>query len=155
MATCVWVSARACPACSTPALTDLVIALADPLHHPENTLYDHVLGLEHLVPESLIGRAMHALRSARGQHGLEHGLGLATKPGPDLVGPATRPVEAVLALGRVGQVRAVATEEVPACSIELHHWPGEHANPWGLAPDRVRLRAHGKRMGWCRSWYGV
>ncbi len=31
----------------------------------------------------------------------------------------------------------------------------EHANPWGLVPDRARLRAHGKRMGWCRSWYGV
>src|SRR5215207_7503236 len=25
----------------------------------------------------------------------------------------------------------------------------------GLAPDRGRLRAHGKRAGWCRSWYGV
>src|SRR3954468_5025453 len=25
----------------------------------------------------------------------------------------------------------------------------------GLAPDRGRLRAHGTRAGWCRSWYGV
>src|SRR5215216_5917420 len=33
--------------------------------------------------------------------------------------------------------------------------PGEHANPWGLASGRVRLLAHGKRVGWCRSWYGV
>src|SRR4051812_1033410 len=31
----------------------------------------------------------------------------------------------------------------------------EHANPWGLASGRGRLRAHGKRVGWCRSWYGV
>jgi sRNA-binding protein len=27
----------------------------------------------------------------------------------------------------------------------------EHANPWGLASGRVRLLAHGKRVGWCRS----
>src|SRR4051812_18263722 len=42
----------------------------------------------------------------------------------------------------------------------LKHWRltrrgGEHANPWGLAPDRGRLRAHGRRVGWCRSWCGV
>ena len=37
----------------------------------------------------------------------------------------------------------------------VHRTRGEHANPWGLAFGRVKLRAHGKRVGWCRSWYGV
>jgi hypothetical protein len=37
----------------------------------------------------------------------------------------------------------------------VHRTRGEHANPWGLAFGRVKLRAHGKRVGWCRSWCGV
>src|SRR3954470_20954175 len=70
------------------------------------------------------------------------------KPGPDLL-RAVRvlPVERPALEPTLYRLRHVQ----PAAA----HVRGEHANAWGLGSGRVRFRAHGKRVGWCRSWYGV
>jgi hypothetical protein len=62
--------------------------------------------------------------------------------------------KAVKAFAESQGYELVAMVEDPAVSGAIEP-VGSMQTHGGLVPDRVRLRAHGKRVGWCRSWYGV